>query len=238
VKGLIIAAGRGSRLAARPQSKPLCPVGSRALIEWVILAARRAGIREFVVVTGYARENLERHLKAFARESGVSISFVPNDEWEKENGLSVYKARGLLGGTFVLLMADHIIDAGILTRLVAEPLQPGELMLAVDFRVQGHPTADLHDVTKVLVKDGMISLIGKEIGTYNAFDTGVFLCTPGIFHALEESQKRGDFSLSGGIRVLIESRKARVMDIGDAFWIDVDDEKAIERAESLLALHA
>jgi 1L-myo-inositol 1-phosphate cytidylyltransferase len=84
----------------------------------------------------------------------------------------------------------------------------------------------------------MISVIGKKIGTYNAFDTGVFLCTPGIFHALEESQKRGDFSLSGGIRVLIESRKARVMDIGDAFWIDVDDEKAIERAESLLALHA
>jgi len=238
VKGLIIAAGRGSRLAARPQSKPLCPVGSRALIEWVILAALQAGIREFVVVTGYARENLERHLKAFAKESGVSISFVRNDEWEKENGLSVYKARDLLGGTFVLLMADHIIDPGILTRLVAEPLQPGELLLAVDFRVQGHPTADLDDVTKVLVKDGMISVIGKKIGTYNAFDTGVFLCTPGIFHALEESQKRGDFSLSGGIRVLIESRKARVMDIGDAFWIDVDDEKAIERAESLLALHA
>lgn len=238
MKGLIIAAGRGSRLAARPQSKPLCPVGSRALIEWVILAALQAGIREFVVVTGYARENLERHLKAFAKESGVSISFVRNDEWEKENGLSVYKARDLLGGTFVLLMADHIIDPGILTRLVAEPLQPGELLLAVDFRVQGHPTADLDDVTKVLVKDGMISVIGKKIGTYNAFDTGVFLCTPGIFHALEESQKRGDFSLSGGIRVLIESRKARVMDIGDAFWIDVDDEKAIERAESLLALHA
>jgi len=237
VKGLIIAAGRGSRLGSRPQSKPLCPVKNRALIEWVILAARQAGIREFVVVTGYARESLERHLRPFARESGVSVTFVANDEWEKENGLSVYKAREHLGGTFVLLMSDHIIDPEILTRLVAQPLQPGELLLAVDFRVREHPTADLEDVTKVLVKDGMIALIGKTIEPYNAFDTGVFLCTPAIFGALEESQSRGDLSLSGGIRVLIETGKARVMDIGDSFWIDVDDEKAIERAENLLALH-
>ena len=235
--GLIIAAGRGSRLAARPQCKPLCRIKNRALIEWVILAARQAGVDRFVVVTGYARESLERHLAAFSRERGLPITFVANDEWEKENGLSVYKAREHLGETFVLLMSDHIIDPAILSRLVGQPLGPGELLLAVDFRVRDHPTADLEDVTRVLVRDGAIAEIGKKIETYNAFDTGVFLCSPAIFPALEESQSRGDFSLSGGIRVLIESGKARVMDIGDAFWIDVDDERAIERAESLLTVH-
>ncbi len=198
MQGLIIAAGRGSRLAGRPQSKPLLPVGGRPLIDWVLLAALEAGLREFVVVVGYAREALERHLESFAREQGVSIACVPNDEWEKENGLSVYKARGSLHGAFVLMMSDHIVEPRIVERICAQPLGAGEILLAVDFRLRDHPTADLDDVTKVLARDGRIEGIGKTIGTYNAFDTGVFLCSPGIFTALERSQGRGDFSLSGG----------------------------------------
>jgi len=86
----------------------------------------------------------------------------------------------------------------------------------------------------VLVEDGKIAGIGKTIEAYNAFDTGIFLCTPAIFRALEVSQKRKDFSLSGGLRILAESRKAKVMDIANGFWIDVDDEKALERAEKLM----
>lgn len=235
MQGLIIAAGRGSRLAGRPQSKPLLPVGGRPLLDWVLLAGLEAGLREFVVVTGYARETLERHLEAFARENGVSIACVVNDEWEKENGLSVYKARERLRGAFVLMMSDHIVEPRIVERMAGQPLGEGEIMLGVDLRLRDHPTADLDDVTKVLVRDGLIEGIGKTIGTYNAFDTGVFLCSSGIFPALEQSQRRGDFSLSGGIRVLIGAGKARVVDIGDAFWIDVDDERAVARAERLLA---
>ena len=235
MQGLIIAAGRGSRLAGRPQSKPLLPVGGRPLVEWVLLAALEAGLREFVVVTGYAREALERHLESFARKQGVSIDCVFNDEWERENGLSVYKARGSLHGSFVLMMSDHIVEPRIVERICAQPLGAGEILLAADFRLRDHPTADPDDVTKVLARDGRIEAIGKTIGTYNAFDTGVFLCSPGIFTALERSQGLGDFSLSGAIRALIEGRQARVMDIGDAFWIDVDDEPAVARAERLLA---
>jgi choline kinase len=235
LKGVIIAAGRGSRFQGKQESKPLCPVGNKALVAWVILAAHEAGIHDFVVVTGYAREKLEPYLERLSREKQISISFIFNDEWEKENGLSVYKARHLAGERFALLMSDHIFDPEILARLFAEPLGDDEALLAVDFKVEDNPAVDLDDVTKVLVQDGKIAGIGKTIEVYNAFDTGIFLCTSALFRALEESQKRGDFSLSGGLRVLVESRKAKTMDIGDGFWIDVDDEKAVERAERLLA---
>jgi 1L-myo-inositol 1-phosphate cytidylyltransferase len=235
VQGLIIAAGRGSRLAGRPQSKPLLPIGGKPLVDWVLSAGFEAGLREFVVVTGYAREALERHLGDFARANGATIACVRNDDWEKENGLSVAKARGRLDGPFILMMSDHIVEPRVVRGIAGQRLGEGEIMLAVDLRLRDHPTVDLEDVTKVRVRDGLIEEIGKTIEPYNAFDTGVFLCTPGIFPALEESQRRGDFSLSGGIRVLIGAGKARVMDIGDAFWIDVDDEQAVTRAERLLA---
>lgn len=234
MKCVIIAAGRGSRLGERSESKPLLLVKDRALIEWVILAAYQAGIRDFLIVTGYSRERLEQYLNGLAREKGIRVSFAHNDDWEKENGLSVFKAKELAGEEFVLLMADHIFDPGILAKLIVQPIEKSETILAVDFNVRNNPLVDLDDVTKVLVEEGKIAKIGKEITPYNAFDTGIFLCTSSIFNALEESQKRGDFSLSGGLRVLVESRKARVMDIDGGFWIDVDDEKALEKAESVL----
>jgi len=64
MKALIIAAGRGERL--RPytdvQPKPLIPLLGVPLIEWVILSAKEAGIREIVVVTGYMDGKMRKFL--------------------------------------------------------------------------------------------------------------------------------------------------------------------------------
>jgi len=224
----------GKRLSRRTESKPLLEVGGRPLIEWVIRAGLKAGLREFVIVTGYAREKVEGHLSALAPEWGISVSFVRNDEWEKENGLSVFKARKETGDKFILSMSDHIFDPAILRDLAEQPIRADEIILAVDAGVRGNAHVDLEDVTKVHVEDGRISAIGKDIEDYNAFDTGLFLGTSALFTALEESQKQGDFTLSGGIKVLAAKGKAGIMDIGGRFWIDVDDEKAMEKAEALL----
>jgi choline kinase len=234
VQCLIIAAGRGSRLAGRVESKPLLEVAGRALIDRVIGAGVQAGIRDYVVVTGYAGDLVERHLMGLARSEGLVIRTVRNDEWEKENGLSVFKARDLLGARFVLSMSDHLFDPGILRDLAGEPLGDDETILAVDFNVRGNAYVDLDDVTRVRVEAGRIAAIGKGLEDYNAYDTGLFLGTPALFRALGESQERGDFTLSGGLRVLAAAGKARLMDVGGRFWIDVDDEKAVAKAEALL----
>ncbi len=235
MKAVIIAAGRGRRLDGRKESKPLISVHGRPLIEWVILSANRAGIRDFLVVTGYAADSLERHLTSFCRETGLAVSFVRNDDWEKENGLSVAKAGTQAGNRFVLLMADHIFDPDILLMLTSQALRADEIMLAVDFNIQHNPLVDMDDVTKVLVEKGKIAEIGKTIKSFNAFDTGLFLCTPAIFQGLGESQAKGDFTLSGGVRALAGAGKARVMNVDGGCWVDVDDERALEKAERLLA---
>jgi choline kinase len=85
--------------------------------------------------------------------------------------------------------------------LIAQPLDETDLVLAVDDQIGNNPTVDLDDVTRVLAENGRISKIGKRISSYNAFDTGIFLCTSALFDALRVSQQRGDFSLTGGVRV-------------------------------------
>jgi choline kinase len=230
---LIIAAGKGSRLVSRGEPKPLVTLGGAALIERVMSTAAEAGVRGFCVVTGYLAGEIERFVPASPLLAGLDVRFVRNADWERENGLSVACAAGGVGDRFALLMSDHLFEARILSRLLAEPIADDEVILAVDTRITDHPTVDLDDVTKVLVEDGAIRDIGKGLTHYNAFDTGMFLCTPALFAALAESSRAGDHSLSGGIRVLASRGKARVFDVGDGLWIDVDDGPAYDRAERL-----
>ncbi len=198
MKCLIIAAGRGRRLAGRAESKPLLEIAGRALIDRVVGAGIQAGIRDFVVVTGYAGDQVERHLDGLARAEGVSIAVVRNDEWEKENGLSVFKARDLLGDRFILSMSDHLFDPGILRDLAGQPVGDDETILAVDFDIRGNAYVDLDDVTRVRVEAGRIAAIGKGLEDHNAFDTGLFLGTPALFRALGESQKEGTSPFRAG----------------------------------------
>jgi len=234
MKCLIIAAGEGSRLSHRSDSKPLVPLLELPLIERVILTANRAGISDFYIVIGYNGEKLRKHLNQFSQNKNLKISYFQNNQWKKENGLSVLAAKKEINENFILLMSDHIFDKSILEDLMQEKVADGEIILAVDYNLK-NKTVDVDDVTKVLVDNkGRIINIGKNIRKYNAYDTGIFLCSPAIFEALEESSDNGDTSLSAGIKILAKKEKARVFDIRGRYWIDVDDENAFKKAENIL----
>jgi 1L-myo-inositol 1-phosphate cytidylyltransferase len=44
----------------------------------------------------------------------------------------------------------------------------------------------------------------------------------------------GPGSISAGVEALAASRDACVVDVGDAWWLDVDDPKALAQAEAAL----
>lgn len=234
MKCLIIAAGRGSRLSHKGDCKPLIEVGGTALINRVISTANRVGIINFLVVTGYNTEKIRSYLEGISLGKKIEIHFVHNNEWKKENGLSVLKAKDYINEKFILLMADHIFDPKILLKLKNQTIHENEIILAVDFNTNNNHYVDLEDVTKVQVENGLIVNIGKNIKKFNAFDTGIFLCTPTIFQALHKSSSNGDSTLSGGIRVLAANNKVRSMDIDGKFWIDVDDEKTLQKANCII----
>ena len=231
---LIVAAGMGGRLRERGQSKPLIPVNGVRLLERVIARARTAGVERFFVVTGYRGEDVRAALDIFSAREAIPIVHIRNDEWQRSNGVSVLKARPFLDGPFLLTMCDHLVDPAILRDLMASTLEPDTVTLAVDFNV-ADSINDLDDVTRVMCANGRIMHIGKVIREFNAIDTGVFLCTPVIFDALEASQAGGDDSISGAMNVLARRDQARVFDIQGRLWLDVDDPATLDKAETLLA---
>ena len=230
---LIIAAGMGTRMAHRSDSKPLLEVEGYALIERVIMTASDAGLTRFVIVTGHHGKRLQDFLCQVATTVDVDIQFVQNDEWTRANGLSVYSAHTQLNKPFFLLMSDHLFDPQIVRTMNQSCPPEGGLLLGVD-RHLDNPLIDLDDVTKVHSDNDHIRHIGKQLTDYDAFDTGIFLCTPGLFDALQSSMEQGDDSLSGGVYQLAGKNLARVHDIERRFWLDVDDEAAFHKATAIL----
>ncbi len=234
---LIIAAGKGHRLRSKGDSKPIVPIFGVPLIERVIRCAQEGGVDDFFVVTGYQGERVRSFLDHLADRLGIRITPIVNEDWEKENGLSVLKARDCLREPFLLLMADHLFDPSIVRKLIELPIADGEIALGVDGN-RSNPLIDLEDVTRVKTEAGKIRDIGKNLKDYNGFDTGLFVCTPAIFDALERCEKEtGDTSLSGAVRRLASSGRANAVDINGHFWIDVDDPEAFRRAENALLAH-
>ena len=235
MKCLIIAAGKGSRLQHRGDSKPLVPILGIALIERVIRAAMEAGADEFYVVIGYQGERLRLFLERLAERLAIRITSLVNDDWDKDNGLSILKARDVLHDPFLLLMADHLFEPNLVRPLTTLTLSDGEVALVVDGNTR-NPLVDMEDVTRVKMEDGKIHDIGKGLADFNGFDTGVFLCSPAIFKVLEQrKEKDGDTTLSGAVQVLAAEGHANAIPT-DGFWIDVDDPAAFHKAEQALLM--
>jgi choline kinase len=140
-------------------------------------------------------------------------------------------AKDELHNPFLLLMSDHIFEPKTVRRLAQRPLADGEVILAVDHNVDR--VFDLDDATKVKCEADHIVDIGKDLARYDALDTGMFLCSPALFHRLESAKEDGNCSLSDGMRQLAREQNLRAFDIGDAHWQDVDSPEALAHAESI-----
>ena len=125
MKALIIAAGQGIRLRPIGDTKPLVQLLGLALIERVIMTAKKSGIKEFCIVVGYHGEKIREYLSD-GKKYGVKIQYVQNDQWIQGYGVSVLKARDNFKESFVLLMADHNYDHRILNRLLKTKIEKDE----------------------------------------------------------------------------------------------------------------
>ena len=229
---LVLAAGNGDRFQnPTRESKLLHPVLGRPLIIHTIERARAAGITAFEIVLGYqagrVRAVIEREAPA-----DIAVHFSLNRDWHLQNGVSALAARGRLRSRFALLMGDHLFEPRVLRQLLRTRLGQAESLLGIDSR----PTAPeiAAEATKVRLRGSRIVAIGKALTDYDALDTGLFVCAPSLFDALESAVADGDTTLSGGIRVLAARGLMRGFDIGDATWCDVDTIEDLHSAELLL----
>jgi 1L-myo-inositol 1-phosphate cytidylyltransferase len=231
-EAVILMAGSGSRLRGPDETflKPLVPILGRPLIAYTIDALAGAGIRKVNAVVGFESERLSA---AVARliPAGIEIRLIKNLEWRKGNGISLLAAKDYVTASFLLMMSDHLFDDATVDLLIGSA-DLNQLNLAIDRKLDS--IFDLDDAMKVQTRGDRVAAIGKNLRAYDAIDAGLFVCPLEIFEYLDRAKQSGDCSLADGIRLMAADNKVRAIDIGGAWWQDVDTPEMLQCAEKKL----
>ena len=155
MRGVILAAGKGSRLNGNSPESPKCltQLGGETLIERQIRLLKRAGIDDLVVVVGCQADRVRR-------ACGHGITYVENVRYAQTNSLySLWMARPLLFEGFVVLNCDVLFHPALLTDLLSSR---HENALLLGYREVSEPPYGDEEM-KVKVRDGRVMDMSKEM---------------------------------------------------------------------------
>lgn len=163
MKALILAAGMATRLRPLTLDTPKCllPVAGRTLLQRSIDALRAAGIDDFVIVTGYLNDKIERFVSTTYAD-GINVRFIHNPLYATTNNIySLWLARPEAEGHDVLLLdSDLLYDPQIITRVLTDTA-PNVLT------VIRHPLGE-EEMKVVVDVDGQITELSKTCNPADA----------------------------------------------------------------------
>ncbi|MEV6603069.1 phosphocholine cytidylyltransferase family protein [Kutzneria sp. NPDC051319] len=123
MKGVILAAGRGSRLGELTDDRPKCMVrlAGRPLLEWQRAALTAAGVSPLAVVAGYRSEQF----------GDIGLRVFPARRWAATNMVRSLLAASdwLAADTCVVSYGDIVYSADVVRRLAAAT---GDLAITYD----------------------------------------------------------------------------------------------------------
>jgi glucose-1-phosphate thymidylyltransferase len=203
MKGLILAAGLGTRLrpitSLRP--KPTLSVANRPLIYFAVDNLVEAGITEIGIVVSYVTADYLKDI--LDRYPGVTFEYILQSP---PRGLAhaVQVSREFLADDpFVMYLSDNIFENGISSFVAAfEPDRGVNAVLALV------PVEDPRALGVAVVEDGRIArLVEKpKVPPSNLAVAGVYVFDPSIHQMIEglEPGAKGEYQITDAIQRLIE----------------------------------
>lgn len=118
VQAVILAAGEGTRLRPLTQNRPkaLLPVANRPILEHLVESLVSSGVRDIIVVVGYRKEQVMRHLIRLP----VLVKVVEQKD-QIGTGHALLCARDQISHDVLVLPGDNYIDSASLKELLKIP---------------------------------------------------------------------------------------------------------------------
>ena len=118
IKALVLAAGEGNRLRKYSKQKTLHHIAGVPLLGRVLQGLREAGISSVYIVIGYEGDEIRQEIGE--NYTGLDITYITAQNWEKGNLYSLLAAKGIFKKDFILCMGDHIFDSQIVKNLISK----------------------------------------------------------------------------------------------------------------------
>ena len=242
MKGLVLAAGRGSRLGGLTERLPktlLTVAPGVTLLDLALRNLRSVGITEVTVVVGFAAQAVSELLPTLERTHGVIITLIHNDRAETwNNAYSAWLATEWLEEDTIMVNGDTLHPAVVEELLLAAAAgDDRDLLVAID----DEKRLGAEEMKVVLSTDGSILRINKAIPVSEAAGEyiGVTLIrsagVPALRSALEATWRLDPgLYYEDGFQVMADlGHRIGTVAIGKAEWVEVDVPDDLERAREI-----
>jgi choline kinase len=239
MRAIILAAGRGLRLQQpEDQQLPKCLLrfGGMSLLERHLQLLRSCGVEDIVLALGFRHELVEAELDRLGWNPRPEI--VLNARFDLGSVLTVHTAADAMtrGGEVLLMDADVLYDARILTALVAGDKPVNRMLIDRDFEAGEEPV-------KLCARDGVPIELRKQLPADLHYDT--IGESVGFFRFDQAGARRLATLVAGyvardcaqmpheeAVRDLIQERSQifEVTDVTGAPWIEIDFAADVVRA--------
>ncbi|MBD3922241.1 NTP transferase domain-containing protein [Paenibacillus sp. PR3] len=221
MKGLILCAGKGSRLYPFTYNRPktLIPVANTPLLQLAIVKLMELDIDEVGIVIHPSQETSIRGQFGEGEALGISISYIYQHE-AKGIAHAVKQAQAYISDEpFLLLLGDNLISAPLsaLKKDIELNDVQASLLLAEVEVAQDYGIAEIQDGRIVGIEEKPIN------PKSNLAVLGAYAFTKDIFDAIDKIQpsKRGEYEITDAIQQLTEQRKVVSYHVTDQLNIDV-----------------
>lgn len=231
MKAIIFAAGVGKRLQGMTQGRPKClvEIGGRTLLSRHVENLGKLGIRQVVLVVGFAQDHIRQAIAAdpFAQD----IRWVVNEQFTRGSMTSLWAARSEMDDDVILMDADVLYAPTILARLVHSSLPTALLM---DDTVRQET-----EECMVAAKAGRVLTLSKTLPSdYDEAGEGVgFLKVqkqdiPALLRSVQAHVEAGtlDMEYEDALKGFFYEVIVGYEKIGGMPWIEIDFPEDIDRA--------
>jgi 2-aminoethylphosphonate-pyruvate transaminase len=228
---VIMAAGMGTRLKALGQSVPkgFLRLGERPIIEESVEKLRQCGIRRIIIITGH----LSDYYRRLQERYGPLVITVHNPLYAESGSMySLYCARDLIDGDFLLLESDLIYERRALEAVISFPKD--------DVILLSHRT-DAGDEVYVETSGGTIIAMSKnkaELGEEIAGElVGISKISRPLFQIMLEkatSLFKNSLKVDYETDALVAAAENYLIYytvVPDLLWAEIDDENHLLRAK-------
>lgn len=218
-KAVILAAGRGTRMAALTAEtpKPLLEVAGKALIEHVLDRLKVAGLSEFLIVVGYLGERIRERLEEYPARTVFAEQVEING-----TGRAALLAEAFADGEpFLLTFGDILAQAADYVTMI-DLMEAGTSAV-----IAAKDCDDPYRGAAIYERRGEVERIvekppkGTSSTRWNS--AGIYVFGPEVFEQLRvvPLSPRGEYEITSAVQQLVDARRrVRLYGVLDN-WMDV-----------------
>lgn len=232
--GLILAAGRGSRMGKSTEKSHKCltVLAGKTLLEWQLSSLRKSGVKEITVVRGYRSEMLQGNFNT-----------AENPRWSKTNMVSTLFCVPKIDVETIVTYSDIVFSDTHIKDLMGHK---GDIVITADNHWLNLWSArfenPLEDAETFKTEGDILIEIGKKndkIENIQSQYMGLLKFSPRgwntafeLFNSLEK-EKRDKLDMTLFLSMLIDHIEIRVVFV-EGKWCEIDCNNDVESYEKIL----